>query len=208
MKKLILISIVVLSLLSLAGCKKDEYSVLEGTKYATFSAIMRVLWSDHAMWTRNVIFNIADGAPGTTEAVNRLLKNQEDIGDAMKPYFYEAAGNALTDLLKEHINITAELIIAAKNGNNSDYDAAYAAWYVNGDAIAVFLNNANPDHWDLAEWKTMIKNLLDLTLEEVVARLNGDYAADVAAYDKVYAELMIMSDMLSEGIVLQFPEFF
>jgi hypothetical protein len=48
---------------------------------------MRKLWEDHIIWTRNVIFNIIDELPGTTEAVNRLLQNQVDIGNAIKPYY-------------------------------------------------------------------------------------------------------------------------
>lgn len=195
-------------LITMSGCDKDDDSPLEGSKYQELRSEMRVLWSDHALWTRNVIIAIVDGAPGTTEAVNRLLQNQEDLGDAIKPYYGDAAGDALTVLLKEHITIAADILIAARDGNTPAYDAALAQWYINGDAIATFLNTANPDNWPLAHWKTMMKTHLDLTLAEAKARLEGDYASDVIAYDNVYEELMEMSDMLSEGIALQFPDKF
>src|SRR5688572_7307698 len=98
---------------------------------------MRKLWEDHIIWTRNVIFNIIDDLPGTTEAVNRLLQNQVDIGNAIKPYYGESAGNQLTALLQEHITIAADLLTALKNDNIAPYgdtpafQAAYAAWVVN-----------------------------------------------------------------------------
>lgn len=203
-----LLFIFITMLITIVGCDKDEVSPLEGPKYQELRSAMRVLWSDHALWTRNVIINIVDGAPGTTEAVNRLLKNQEDIGDAIKPYYGNSGGDALTTLLKEHITTAADILVAARDDNTLAYDTALANWYVNGDAIATFLNTANPDNWPLAHWKTMMKTHLDLTLEEAVARLSGDYAADVLAYDKVYEELMLMADMLSEGIALQFPDKF
>lgn len=196
------------SLMALSSCDKDNEGPLEGANYTSLNTAMRELWSDHALWTRNVIINIVDGAPGTTEAVNRLLQNQEDIGDAIKPYYGTEAGNALTVLLKEHITIAAEILTAAKAGNTTGYNTAVANWYVNADEIATFLNTANPDHWPLAHMKSMMKEHLDLTLEEAVARLTGDYVADVIAYDKVYAALMSMADMLSEGIAMQFSSKF
>lgn len=209
MKKLIYpVLVTIVSLMTIASCSQETVSPTRSEEYQSFNASMRVLWSDHALWTRAVIINIVDGIPGTTEAVNRLLRNQEDIGNAIKPYYGDAGGDALTVLLKEHITIAADLLIAAKNGDSQDFTTANAAWYANGEAIAIFLNTANPAYFPLADWKAMMKSHLDLTLEEAVARLNGDYAADVRAYDAVYAELMMMADMLSEGIANQFPEKF
>lgn len=209
MKKLFLgMMFALVSLLTVTSCSDDSESPTESMEYHVFNAEMRELWSDHVVWTRNVIINVMDGAPGTTEAVNRLLKNQVDIGNAIKPYYGDAGGNGLTDLLTEHINTAATLLTAAKTGDTPTFNIALAAWYVNGDEIATFLNTANPDHFGLANWKAHMKSHLDLTLEEAVARLEGDYAADVIAYDKVFADIMMMADMLSEGIANQFPDKF
>lgn len=208
-RNILSLATLVIVLFALQGCDKDDNSPPpDESKYQELRSAMRVLWSDHAIWTRNVIINIVDGAPGTTEAVNRLLANQEDIGNAIKPYYGASAGDELTILLKEHITTAADILVAARDDNGAAYDAALANWYVNGDEIATFLNTANPDNWQLAHWKTMMKTHLDLTLDEAAARLAGDYTADVLAYDKVYDELMLMSDMLSEGIALQFPDQF
>lgn len=193
----------------LSSCDDDDdVSPLESAKYQTFNDDMRQLWSDHVVWTRNVIINVMDGAPGTTEAVNRLLQNQEDIGDAIKPYYGEDSGDELTDLLVIHINQAATILTAAKAGDDGTFVATKNAWYENADDIAEFLNLANPQHFLLADMKAMMKQHLDLTLEEATARLQGDYEADVVAFDKVYDHIMMMADDLSEGIALQFPDKF
>lgn len=49
---------------------------------------------------------------------------------------------------------------------------------------------------------------LKLTTHEAVARLTGDFVADVRAYDEVHAQILGMADMLSAGIVSQFPRRF
>jgi hypothetical protein len=169
---------------------------------------LRTLWEDHAMYTRNVILNIIDDLPGTNEAVARLLKNQDDIGNAIKPFYGDAAGKQLTDLLHEHIVIAADLLKAAKVNYQADFNSANAKWIKNADDIAVFLSTANPKNWPLEDMKKMMHEHLNLTTQEAVARLKKDYKGDIEAFDKTRAELLEMSDMLAIGIIKQFPEKF
>ena len=136
------------------------------------------------------------------------MQNQDDIGDAIKPFYSDAAGAQLSTLLREHILIAAEILQAAKSGDTAALNDAVTRWYANADEIAVFLNSANPKNWPLEEMKAMMKEHLDLTLEEATAQLNGDYAASIAAYDEVHLQALEMADMLSEGILKQFPSKF
>lgn len=197
-----------ISFLFCLGCSDNSVSPEQGDKFQAFRTDMRVLWSDHALWTRNVIINIVDGLPGTTEAVNRLLQNQVDIGNAIKPHAGIAAGDTLTALLTEHIVVAADLLTAAKANDTEAFQTAHDKWYANGEEIAAFLAAVDPEQDHPHDWSSMMKTHLDLTLEEAVARLTADYAADVIAYDKVYAELMEMSDMISSCILDAFPEKF
>ena len=169
---------------------------------------LRVLWEDHAMYTRNVILNIIDDLPGTNEAVARLLKNQDDLGNAIKPVYGDAAGKQLTELLKEHIVLAADLLKAAKANNQPEFNNVNTKWFKNADSISAFLNTANPKNWSLDDMKKMMHEHLKLTTDEAVARIKKDYKADIEAYDKTRAELLQMSDMLAVGIIKQFPEKF
>ena len=78
---------------------------------------MRKLWTDHAVWTRMYIIESLNNSSAAGPAAARLLKNQEDIGNAIKPVYGEAAGNQLTALLKQHILIAVDIINDVKAEN-------------------------------------------------------------------------------------------
>lgn len=173
-----------------------------------FRQAVRKLWEDHITWTRVFIISAVAGLPETDTAAGRLLQNQVDIGNAIKPFYGDAAGNQLTALLRDHILIAAKLITAAKSGDTATFTTENKNWYDNANQIAAFLNSANPDHWALNDMQTMMKSHLDLTLQEAVARLKADWPGDVIAYDMVHTEILGMADMLADGIILQFPDKF
>jgi hypothetical protein len=70
------------------------------------------------------------------------------------------------------------------------------------------LASVNPRQWKLATMKKELRMHLKLTTEEAVARLRGDWSADVAAYDKIHRHALHFADLLSTGLVKQFPRRF
>ena len=186
----------------------DHRAVPTTEKEAAFHDGTRKLWEDHVTWTRLFIVSDVGNLPDLQATTTRLLQNQVDIGDAVKPYYGQQAGDALTVLLQEHITTAAKLLDAAEAGDQAGVAAASASWYDNADRIASFLSTANPNNWPLDETKAMMREHLDLTLQEATAHLTGDYAADIAAYDKIHGQILEMADMLSSGIIAQFPNQF
>ena len=177
-------------------------------KAVAFRSAMDKLWEDHITWTRMVIVDFAAGLPDLKTAEARLLRNQADIGNAIKPYYGAAAGAKLTSLLRTHILEAVPVLVAAKDGDQPALTKALNAWYANANQIAAFLSRANPHSWPLGMTRTMMKQHLALTTKEAVARLQGNWTADVRAYDQVHAEILSMSHMLSSGIIRQFPRRF
>ena len=168
---------------------------------------MRKLWTDHVVWTRDYIVAAVGDQPDAQAAADRLMKNQEDIGNAVATFYGAPAGQQLTALLKEHIGIAVDLIKAAKAGDKAGQQQADSRWQQNAVQIADFLSKANPN-WPKDALTDLMKKHLATTTNEVVARLNKDWAADVRAFDEVYAHILHMADALSEGIVKQFPNKF
>jgi hypothetical protein len=170
-----------------------------------FHDAMRKLWEDHITWTRLAIVSFAAGLPDLQATEARLLANQTDTGNAIKPYYGRAAGRRLTALLREHILGAVALLQAARSGDQAAISQAAASWYANGRQIADFVHAANPRHWPRAAMRSMMKAHLDQTLKEGQDRLAGRFAADVRDYEAVHRHILEMADMLSAGIVRQFP---
>lgn len=168
---------------------------------------MRKLWSDHVFWTRDYIIAAVADAGDQQAASDRLMKNQEDIGDAVSKYYGRAAGDKLTALLKEHIQIAVELIKAAKADDQTLVQSTSRRWQENGDQIAGFLSQANPN-WPRATLTAMMRKHLSTTTDEVMARLHKDWSGDVKAFDRVYDHILMMADALPDGIIKQFPDRF
>lgn len=191
---------------SLAFASKGKN--VDETNVAELRIALRDLWADHVVWTRLYIISAAAGTPDVDAAAERLLKNQEDIGNAIKPFCGEEAGEKLTSLLKDHILIAVDLLNAAKAGDGAAAEEAEKRWYDNADDIAAFLAEANPDNWPKDDTVEMFNEHLSLTKTEAVARLTGDYATDVETFDEIFDQSMVMADHLAEGIVKQFPKQF
>ena len=166
---------------------------------------MRKLWEDHVTWTRLAIVTFADGSQGFDATAARLLQNQTDIGNAIAPFYGTAAGQQLSALLHDHITIAVELLQDAKAGDTAAFNDAKIRWYANANQIADFLSAANPRFWPDATMRAAMKEHLDQTLAEAVDELGGNYAASVSDYEAIHLHILAMADLLSSGIMHQFP---
>jgi len=269
---------------------------------------MRELWSDHIVYTRNFIVSAAAGLPDTAEASQRLMRNQDEIGEAIKPYYGDAAGSQLASLLRTHIQLAAKTLLAAKGpttamntqnqspsqwsnsqrtdsttradttesrinsqypanpsassrmtdtsrarstikpdttqaktnaqyptaqgradttqqsvaGQSQQYGMAQQAGPVdstalnaatkdlkaNGDSIAAFLAHANPRGFSRAMLSSALQMHITLLLKEATAQIKKDWSGSIAAFDESQRQAMQMADMLSDGIMKQFPSRF
>jgi len=168
---------------------------------------MRKLWADHVVWTRLYIISAANGSADAKPAADRLLKNQDDIGHAIAPYYGAAAGNKLAGLLRQHILIAVDLVAAAKANDQAKQKDADARWHANAADIATFLSGANPN-WPRQAVLDMLNQHLALTTREAVDRLQKNYTDDVTNFDAIFNQAMMMADTLSNGVIKQFPNKF
>jgi hypothetical protein len=174
---------------------------------AQFKNGMRKLWIDHVVWTKDYIKSSLAGLEDREEVLARLSKNQDDIGNAIKPYYGEEAGNKLAALLRDHIVIAGKLVEAANTNDQESFNKLNSEWYENADDIVKLLIEANPEY-DEKELKEMMYMHLKLVTDQAVSRVKKDWEADIRAFDQGEDHMIHLADVLSMGIKKQFPEKF
>ena len=183
---------------------KGDVAVPDRINADQLRAGMRRLWVDHVIWTREYIVNTIEADPSVDAATARLMKNQEDIGHALAPFYGKVAGDSVTLLLKQHITIAGELVAASSAKDNALVTVTDQRWRANAIAIATLLSGLNPN-WPMNDLNTMLNEHLTLTALEGKARLDRNYSEDVATFDRILTQSLVMANALSEGIIKQFP---
>lgn len=169
---------------------------------------MRKLWAEHMQYTFETVDTFFNNQKGLQPTLERLLQNQKDIGDAIKPAYGDAAGDQLTALLTTHINQAVPVLKAAQAGDKAALDVALADWQANAKDIANFLSTANPENWPASATEPMLKEHIDTTTVYATDLLKGDYVQAIKDYEKAYDHMMMLADTLSVGLIAQHPDKF
>jgi hypothetical protein len=187
--------------------KSDSMSMIKSQyNKCTFAHTMRKLMEDHIIWTRLYIISVAHDLDDKTFNLTRLLKNQEDIGNAFGQFYGENVKVLVTKLFTEHIEIAGQIIDAVKNNKSSDL--FIKQWEQNAKEIAKALSKLNPLNWKQKTVQDAMNKHLQDTLLEATHRLNKEYEHDIKDYDNIHDHILIMADLFSSGIIKQFPEKF
>lgn len=165
--------------------------------------VMRMLWEQHIAWTRMTIISIIKDLPDVDSVTKRLLRNPFDFENVLRYFYGDQIASKFSDLFKSHIVIAAEIVKAAKIGDNKKLADAEKRWYENSDEIAAFLSTINP-YWSQNNWKTMLYEHLKMTKSEAVNILTNNCEKSIIDYDEIEKQALKMADIMAEGIARQF----
>jgi hypothetical protein len=176
-------------------------------RVANLRLVQRDLWSQHMEWTYATVAAFVQGSPALDATMARLLRNQEAIGNSIRPYYGDKAADQLTSLLKAHINGAVPVLVAAKAGNTADLNAAIADWNANADEIAAFLSKANPN-LPAGVVREMLRMHISQTVTYAADMLQGNYGRSIRHYDMARRHMLHLADALTIAIAQQFPQRF
>lgn len=165
----------------------------------------RMLWEQHVYWTRMTVMAIIDDLPDTQQIQQRLLRNPVDFANALLPFYGEDTAREFGQLLTDHLTIAAELVKAAKAGDNNAVKEINQRWHDNASQIAELLGSINP-YWTVEDWSAMMDEHLQLLSDNVVLSLEKKFEDSVTGFDDIELQALEMADMMAEGIAMQFSE--
>lgn len=178
---------------------------MSDSESAALKEDMRKLWSDHVIWTRQYIVSSIAKIEDAPVVVNRLMKNQEDIGNAISPYYGDDSAKKLTSLLQEHIAIAADVVTAAIKNDKESLKTADKKWHENADKISDFLSTDNP-YLSKKDLQKMFYKHLELTTKEATLRINQKWKEDISNFDKIFDQILSMSDDIANSIIKEFKK--
>ena len=149
------------------------------------------------------MISTAAGLDNLEPVTGRLMQNPGDMADVIRRFYGAQTADTFQKLFTEHLSIAGDLVNAAKAGDTAKAAALEEKWYDNADETAAFLAKINP-YWDKRQWQALLHDHLQMTKQEALHRLAGEYAEDIRIYDRIENEALQMADDMTRGILRQF----
>lgn len=164
---------------------------------------MRKLWTDHAIFTKQLIVDLLDNLPSIDYTIDRLLRSQEQTGNCFRPFFGDVAADNLVALLKEHVTIAIDLLNSIKIKNTADVVILEDQWATNAENTSMLLGTIN-QYYSVEELCDVFNTCLILTKYQFIARMDGDYNAEIMYFDMGLNHILRTSDYLTNGLIENF----
>lgn len=168
---------------------------------------MRKLWGENAVWTRFYFIDFTSKNGFANTDGEKLLVNQKEIGTIFKLYFGENSGNDIGNVMREYTQNSMEFLDAVMTKDDKKIKQALEKWYTIAFKLADTLAELNPQ-WSREDLRAMLKTQVELTKEEAINIVDKEPEASVKDFDKINAEVLHFSDVLTDGIVQAYPSKF
>ena len=167
---------------------------------------LRKLWADQATWTYKYIISNLERLFDNKFVLVRLLNNQEFLGSSISNFFGTYNTQKFIDLMKEHVDLIGQLIEILKSGSKTRLDNLTIKWQQNAEEIAQLLASVNPN-WKKENLIILFNNIQAIK-DQIMARLHKKWDVDIKLLNKTIEHNLHIADVLTEGIVKQFPDKF
>jgi hypothetical protein len=160
---------------------------------------MRILFTDHAVYTKFVIDALLTGSGEADALIPRLLENQKEIGHFIGLYSGEEYGMKIGELFTEHIKRAAAVMMAVRNGTDTTRPTSLLfenILHVSQCLSSIPGSTLKYEH---------VCDAFYLHNVQVVGLINAHsqrkWHEEVELYDQYFCHIIYFSDMLSKGLI-------
>lgn len=164
---------------------------------------VRMLWMQHSEWTKAAFVSIIFRTPDKEEVLNRLFRNPADFAYFLRSFYGDSVAFRFSDLLTEHLSLVGTLVEATMSGDTVSSEEINKKLYKNADQISLLLSSINP-YWYYESWRAMLYMHLDMAKNMAGEMIDGNYKESINIYDRCEREVMLMAEVMYDGILKQF----
>lgn len=164
-------------------------------------ASMRKLWNDHIVWTRQYMISEMNNLPDKEAVLTRLRANARSISEEMSELHPSVDEQTMVSMLDSTVLFVTKLIFETNVGGTRTgaYETKEVLMKLM-DRMALYLNSVN-EGWKLPEMKMLLQGYLNETHNEILARKNQIWDADIAAYDRLNNHVLKIADAFASGTI-------
>lgn len=191
------------AMLTSGAAESDDY---RSSRVTLRLQVRDLLQRRSALLIRYVVSECAD-LDDKGVLIQALLGIEEEFAQLIARYFGDDAGVAIEKLLKERISHLVGLTNATRSNNAARREEILDRYQENTNKIVDIFIKANPGWQKQVLFDAFMLQLESIT-RHVLARTAGNWKDDLHYANEDYDAVRNFSDMLSEGIIEQFPEKF
>lgn len=167
----------------------------------------RNLWTDNVWRTRNFYISYMNNFPDLQSAKSFLDQNLRDLGNSIKPYYGNGAGDRLRDILESRLMAfvsVLEYVKAAPPALDLATDTTVGqrllVWKDRNDAVFDVLASLNPAAWNKTEIRNVIDNGRDFWWNQIQARHKNEWVRDLTFLDYSFDNAARTAGVVLRGI--------
>ncbi len=161
----------------------------------------RTLWLDLLLWTRDLIYSIADNHPNQAAITNRLYTGVPlSFYNALAVFYGRQIAEEFLQSLSSEILKVWRLIVAVRDGEQELVTEIIRDIYIGADSLATFLAGINP-RWDRTIWRGFFIQYSSMLNELIVSIITGNYEVEIRVFDRIQNVTILMGNYMAGGIL-------
>lgn len=168
---------------------------------------LRFLWLQQVYWQRMAVQSELWNLSDAEDVRNRLMNNPGDFQMTLKTFYGDENARKFADLLTNYLTSINDYAVAVRDGNTQGASDAENRMNNSAGQMVAFLASINPN-WSASDLQNMFNDYMNLTKDQIASTMSQNFEDSINTFADTEIGALEMADMMAQGIVKQFPQYF